>query len=92
MNILLSIKPKYAELIKSGMKRYEFRRKISKKAGRSKIFIYSTSPVKKITGVFDASMIYQDSLIEFGTCLARIQGYLKVNSFGILKTARSRMQ
>jgi len=61
MNILLSIKPKYAELVKSGIKRYEFRRKIFKKAGRSKIFIYSTSPVKKFTGVFDASMIYQDS-------------------------------
>jgi len=61
MNVLLSIKPKYAELIKSGFKRYEFRRKIFKKAGPSKVFIYSTSPVKKITGVFDASMIFQDT-------------------------------
>ncbi len=61
MNVLLSIKPKYAELIKSGLKKYEFRRKIFKKAGASKVFIYSTSPVKKITGVFDASVIHQDS-------------------------------
>jgi predicted transcriptional regulator len=56
MNVLLSIKPEYAELIKSGLKKYEFRRKIFKKAGHSKVFIYSTSPVKKITGVFDASL------------------------------------
>ncbi|MBM4339650.1 MAG: hypothetical protein FJ110_08895 [Deltaproteobacteria bacterium] len=61
MNVLLSIKPKYVDLIKSGIKKYEFRRKIFSKAGRCKIFIYSTSPVKKITGVFDASMIHRDS-------------------------------
>jgi len=61
MNVLLSIKPKYADLIKSGLKKYEFRRKIFKKAGGCKVFIYSTSPIKKITGVFDASVIHQDS-------------------------------
>ena len=61
MNVLLSIKPKYAELIKSGTKKYEFRRKIFKKTSGCNVFIYSTSPVKKITGVFDASIIHQDS-------------------------------
>jgi len=61
MNVLLSIKPKYAELIKSGLKKYEFRRKIFKKTGGCKVFIYSTSTVKKIIGVFDASVIHQDS-------------------------------
>jgi len=61
MNVLLSIKPKYAELISSGLKKYEFRRKIFKKASGCNVFIYSTSPVKKIIGVFDASIIHQDS-------------------------------
>ena len=61
MTVLLSIKPKYADLIKSGLKKYEFRRKLFKKTGGCKVFIYSTSPVKKITGVFDASVIHQDS-------------------------------
>ena len=61
MNVLLSIKPKYAELIRSGLKKYEFRRKIFKKASGCNVFIYSTSPVKKIIGVFDASIIHQDS-------------------------------
>jgi len=60
MNVLLSVKPKYAELIKSGLKKYEFRRKFFKKTGRGKIYIYSTSPVKKIIGAFDASTIYED--------------------------------
>jgi type I restriction enzyme S subunit len=53
MNVLLSIKPKYVELIKAGFKKYEFRRKISKKFDGSKVYIYSTSPIKKIIGVFD---------------------------------------
>jgi predicted transcriptional regulator len=61
MNVLLSIKPKYADLIRSGLKKYEFRRKIFKKASGCNVFIYSTSPVKKIIGVFDASIIYQDA-------------------------------
>jgi type I restriction enzyme S subunit len=61
MNVLLSIKPKYAELIKSGLKKYEFRRKIFNKAGGCRVFIYSTSPVKKITGVFDASIVHHES-------------------------------
>ena len=60
MNVLLSIKPKYTELIRSGLKRYEFRRKFSKKTGGGKIFIYSTSPVRKIIGAFDASTIHED--------------------------------
>lgn len=61
MNVLLSIKPKYADLIKSGLKKYEFRRKIFSKTGGCRVFIYSTSPVKKITGVFDASIVHQES-------------------------------
>jgi predicted transcriptional regulator len=61
MNVLLSIKPKYAELIKAGNKKYEFRRKIFKRARSPKVFIYSTSPIRKITGVFDGSMIHKGS-------------------------------
>jgi len=60
MNVLLSIKPKYAELIKSGFKKYEFRRKIWRKFGGSKVYIYSTSPIKKIIGAFDAPIIHAD--------------------------------
>ena len=60
MNVLLSIKPKYAELIRSGFKKYEFRRKIWRNFGGSKVYIYSTSPIKKIIGVFDASVIHVD--------------------------------
>jgi predicted transcriptional regulator len=60
MNVLLSIKPKYAELIKSGLKKYEFRRKIFKKSRKCTAYIYSTSPDRKIIGFFDASTIHAD--------------------------------
>ena len=58
MNVLLSIKPKYVKLIKSGLKKYEFRRKIFKNDGKCKIFIYSSFPVCKIEGLFKPKIFY----------------------------------
>ena len=46
---IISLKPKYYELITSGTKRYEYR-KISFKSTISKIFIYITKPVSQIRG------------------------------------------
>ena len=50
-NVLMSIKPSYAEMILNGIKRYEFRKRGFKKQ-IDKIFIYSTKPVSKIIGYF----------------------------------------
>ena len=52
MNILLSLKPVYAEAILSGKKRYEFRRAIFKNPNVKKAYIYATVPVGKIVGAF----------------------------------------
>ena len=56
MSVLLSIKPKYCERIKEGNKKYEFRKVIFKKE-ISKVYIYSSSPVKKIIGSFEIGSI-----------------------------------
>jgi predicted transcriptional regulator len=48
-SILLSIKPDYVEKIFSGDKKYEFRTRISKEP-IDKIYIYATTPVKKVVG------------------------------------------
>lgn len=48
-NIVLPIKPIYANKILQGEKKYEFRKKICKK-DIGKIYIYATSPVKMIVG------------------------------------------
>lgn len=46
MSVLLSIKPKYIEKIKKGVKLYEFRRVIFKQ-DISEIYVYATAPIKK---------------------------------------------
>jgi type I restriction enzyme, S subunit len=50
--ILLSIKPKYVKEILSGIKQYEFRKQIFKNKSAKTVFIYSTSPQKKIVACF----------------------------------------
>lgn len=60
MNVLLSIKPKYAEAILNGNKLYEFRKVIFKKKNIEKVFIYSSSPVKKIVGQFQIGEVIED--------------------------------
>lgn len=50
-NIIISIKPVYADMILDGRKKYEFR-KCSFAKRVDKVLIYSTKPVKEITGYF----------------------------------------
>jgi predicted transcriptional regulator len=60
MDVLLSIKPKYVKSIIEGDKRYEFRKTIFKNREIDRIFIYSSSPVKKIVGSFEIGCILED--------------------------------
>ena len=61
MNVLLSIKPKYVEEIMNGNKRYEFRKSIFRcREDIELVYIYSTSPVMKIVGVFTIETIIED--------------------------------
>ncbi len=60
MNVLLSIKPKYVNAILNGKKEYEFRKVIFKEKNVEKVYMYSSSPVKKIVGVFIVGGIIED--------------------------------
>ena len=61
MNVLLSIKPKYVEEILKGKKKYEFRKVIFRcKEDLEMVYIYSSSPVKKIVGAFVIEDIIED--------------------------------
>jgi len=63
MNVLLSIKPKYVEEIRKGNKKYEFRKSLCNKKNFDKIekiYIYSSSPVKKIVARFIVRVILED--------------------------------
>lgn len=52
MNVILSIKPKWAELIYLGKKTIEWRKSFPKADNIEKVFLYETAPVKAITGFF----------------------------------------
>ncbi len=60
MNVILSIKPKYANAILSGEKKVEFR-KASFKQEIEKVFIYSSAPEQRIIGYFTIDEIISDT-------------------------------
>lgn len=65
--IVISIKPKYVNLIVNKIKNYEFRGYIPNK-GVSRLWVYSTYPEKKIQYVIDVDYIisYPDTIDKNG--------------------------
>ena len=61
MDVLLSIKPKYANKIIQGEKKFEFRKTKLDKQKIGHIYIYSSSPVKKIIAKIAIEEIIEDS-------------------------------
>ncbi|NOZ76358.1 MAG: hypothetical protein GXO65_01475 [Euryarchaeota archaeon] len=61
MSVLLSIKPKYVKEIIAGNKKYEFRKSIWKRNDLEKVYIYSSTPMKKIVGFFSIGDIIEDN-------------------------------
>ncbi|MHA1880714.1 MAG: hypothetical protein ACTSYG_09980 [Candidatus Heimdallarchaeota archaeon] len=64
MNVLLSVKPKFADEIIAGRKKYEFRKSIFKKEGIEKVYLYSSSPIKKIIAFFEIEGLLVDSPVR----------------------------
>jgi predicted transcriptional regulator len=60
MNVLLSIKPKYANAILAGEKLVEFR-KLAFKKEIERVYIYSSSPEQRIIGYFTIEDIISDT-------------------------------
>ena len=60
MDVILSIKPKYVRAIMNGDKRYEFRKAIFRNHTVDRVFIYSSSPVKRIVALFEIGTILED--------------------------------
>ena len=57
--ILLSINPEYVEKIFNGSKKYEFRKTTTKRKV-DKIYIYCTSPIKKVVGTASVEETLED--------------------------------
>ena len=61
MQVLLSIKPEFAERIFAGSKKYEFRKVIFRRTGIEKVIVYASSPVQLVIGEFEIDSILEDS-------------------------------
>ncbi len=57
MNVLLSIKPQFADLIFSGKKKYEFRKTVFSRNDVDNVIVYATSPISKVIGEFEIAEI-----------------------------------
>lgn len=60
MRVLLSIKPVHVENIRSGIKTFEFRRRIFARRDVQTVMIYCTRPVGMLVGEFDIADILED--------------------------------
>jgi predicted transcriptional regulator len=79
MNVILSIKPKFAEAIFSGKKEVEFRKSLFKQ-DVDKVFVYSTAPVQQIVGYFTIAYIIENSPEQLWQQFGEF-GYIKEEEF-----------
>jgi predicted transcriptional regulator len=89
MNVLLSIKPKYVEEIIKGDKKYEFRKSIFRcSEDVNMIYIYSSSPVKKIVGMFTIETIVEDHPKKLWKNFSKFSGIGKDEFFDYFGTSK----
>ena len=60
MRVLLSIRPVHVENILSGVKTFEFRRRLFARRDIKTVLIYCTMPVGRLVGEFDIADILED--------------------------------
>lgn len=81
MRVLLSIKPKYADKILCGSKKYEFRKIIFKNEGIREIVIYSSSPMKKIVGTCAIGSVFEDRPMILWEMFKEVSGLCEAEFF-----------
>jgi len=83
-DVILSIKPVYANAILEGVKTVEFRKRVFKK-NVDKVFIYSSSPIKMIVGYFTFSNIVEDTPENLWKTFQKVGGINKDDFFEYYK-------
>jgi predicted transcriptional regulator len=58
-DVLMSIRPEYAEAILSGAKTFELRRRRPSFAAGTRIVVYSSSPDQQLLGTFEAGAVHE---------------------------------
>ena len=85
MKVLLSIKPKYADKIFTGEKKYEFRKSIFKDKNVKTVVVYSSSPIQKVIGEFEIELIIKDEIDKLWELTKEQSGIEKNNFFDYFK-------
>ncbi|MFA5308746.1 MAG: ASCH domain-containing protein [Dehalococcoidales bacterium] len=62
MYVLLSVKPKFARDIFSGLKKYEYRKTIFTRKNINTVIVYASSPKKCVIGEFEIEEIIYDDI------------------------------
>lgn len=61
MNLILSIRPQFAQMILDGSKRYEYRKRVFKRTDIDRVYIYASKPICRIVGYFTIDHVIEDS-------------------------------
>ena len=61
MNVIISIRPHFCQLIFDGKKLYEYRKRVFKSSDVDKVYIYASKPISRIVGYFTIKRIIDDS-------------------------------
>lgn len=85
-SVILSVKPNYAAAIMEGTKTVEFRKKVFKRPV-DKVFVYSSSPQKKIIGYFTISDIIEDTAANLWRKFGEVGGIDKKDFFEYYKNS-----
>ena len=59
--LLLSLKPRFADLVFRGLKTAELRRRIARRAVNRDVFVYVSSPVRELRGGFRVEYVWKGS-------------------------------
>lgn len=77
MDVLLSIKPEFANKIFDGTKRFEYRKAIFKRSGIRRVIVYASSPVQRVIGEFQIESILNDSVENLWKRTSKYSGITK---------------
>jgi predicted transcriptional regulator len=69
-NVLMSIRPAYAEAILAGTKTFELRRRRPSFSAGTRVVVYSSSPDQQLLGTFEAGVIHEASPARIWTLVA----------------------
>lgn len=72
--LILSLKPTYADLVFSGLKKAELRRRLSSQIANRDVFIYVSSPVKQLRGGFRVGRVWTGSPKDVWKMVSNVAG------------------